>query len=154
VLFQNVDNRLVDICPDNPALAKLRTIAVPGVSNAVENRHRAIYGFQNIEQADLRRRPGEHIPPFVPPHTLEQGRALQGGGQLREVELRKVFPFSNVFESDGLAVSVFGDVGHHADGISGPGVDSHASEYIGLINSLNIEPLPLSLVRDLGYVTM
>jgi hypothetical protein len=51
-------------------------------------------------------------------------------------------------------VSVLGDVGHHADGISGPGVDSHASEYIGLINSLNIEPLPLSPVRDLGHVTM
>ena len=134
MLFQNFDNCLVNIRPDNPALAKLRTIAIPWISNAIENRHRAIYGFQNIEQADLRRWPGEHVPPFVPPHTLEQGRALQGGGQLREVELRKVFPFGNVFESDGLAVSVLGDVGHHANGVSGSGIDSHASEYIGLIN--------------------
>jgi hypothetical protein len=51
-------------------------------------------------------------------------------------------------------VSVFSDVGHHADGVSGPGVDSHTSEYIGLINSLNIEPSALSPVRDLGYVTL
>jgi hypothetical protein len=52
-------------------------------------------------------------------------------------------------------VSMLGDVGHHADGISGPGVDSHKmSEYIDLIDSLNIEPLLPLCVRDLTHLTM
>jgi hypothetical protein len=50
-------------------------------------------------------------------------------------------------------MSMFGDVSNHTDGIPGSGVDSHGmSEYIGLISSLNIEPLLPNTVRDLSHV--